>query len=84
MHYFAVWKEILCRKSARKLQGKIIKTTLGGLIVVVTDEVMPIIRDPSGLIWWCPVSCPISWLTSTSAFTRDHAEVVTKIVDNKE
>ena len=58
MHYSAVWKEILCRKSARKLQGKIIKTTLGGLIVVVTDEVMPIIRDPSGL--YMVVSCVLS------------------------
>ena len=27
---------------------KVIRTTLGELIVAVTDEVMPIIRDPSG------------------------------------
>jgi hypothetical protein len=30
-------------------QRKVIRTTLGELIVAVTDEVMPIIRDPSGL-----------------------------------
>jgi hypothetical protein len=30
-------------------QQKIIRTTLGELIVAVTDEVMPIIRDPSAL-----------------------------------
>jgi hypothetical protein len=30
-------------------QRKIIRTTLGELIVAVTDEVMPIIRDSSGL-----------------------------------
>ena len=30
-------------------QREIIRTTLGELIVAVTDEVMPIIRDPSGL-----------------------------------
>ena len=29
-------------------QRKIIRTTLGELIVAVTDEVMPIIRNPSG------------------------------------
>jgi len=28
-------------------QRKIIRTTLGELIVALTDEVMPIIRDPS-------------------------------------
>jgi hypothetical protein len=30
-------------------QRKIIRTTLGELIVAVTDEVMPITRDSSGL-----------------------------------
>ena len=29
-------------------QRKIIRTTLGDLIVAVTDEVMPIIGDPAG------------------------------------
>jgi hypothetical protein len=29
-------------------QRKIIRTTLGELIVAVTDEVMPIMRNPSG------------------------------------
>jgi hypothetical protein len=29
-------------------QRKVIRTTLGDLIVAVTDEVMPIIRDPAG------------------------------------
>ena len=30
-------------------QRKAIRTTLGELVVAVTDEVMPITRDPSGL-----------------------------------
>jgi hypothetical protein len=30
-------------------QRKIIRTTLGELIVAVTDEVMPIMRNPSGV-----------------------------------
>ena len=30
-------------------QRKVIRTTLGELIVAVTDEVMPIIRNPSGV-----------------------------------
>jgi hypothetical protein len=30
-------------------QRKLIRTTLGDLIVAVTDEVVPIVRDPSGL-----------------------------------
>jgi hypothetical protein len=37
------------QKEKTMRQGKIIKTTLGELIVAVTDEVRPIIRDPSGL-----------------------------------
>ena len=39
-------------------QRKIIKTTLGELIVAVTDEVRPIIRDRSGL--YMVVSCILS------------------------
>jgi hypothetical protein len=30
-------------------QQKIIKTTLGELVVAVTDEVMPFVREPSAL-----------------------------------
>ena len=33
-------------------QRKLIRTTLGDLIVAVTDEVVPIVRDPSGLYWF--------------------------------
>jgi hypothetical protein len=42
---------ILIRLQSEKTmrQRKIIRTTLGELIVAVTDEVMPIIRDSSGL-----------------------------------
>ena len=29
-------------------QRKVIRTTLGDLIAAVTDEVMPILRDPAG------------------------------------
>jgi hypothetical protein len=32
-------------------QRKIIRTTLGELIVAVTDEVMPIVGDPSGRMY---------------------------------
>jgi hypothetical protein len=39
-------------------QRKVIRTTFGELIVAVTDEVMPIIRDPSGL--YMVVSCVLS------------------------
>jgi len=39
-------------------QREIIRTTLGELVVAVTDEVMPIIRDPSGL--YVVVSCILS------------------------
>jgi hypothetical protein len=38
-----------CVEQKNMRQRKVIKTTLGDLIVAVTDEVMPIIRDPSGL-----------------------------------
>jgi hypothetical protein len=36
-------------KGENMRQRKIIKTTLGELIVAVTDEVMPVIGDRSGL-----------------------------------
>jgi hypothetical protein len=39
-------------------QRKVIRTTLGELIVAVTDEAMPIIRDPSAL--YMVVSCILS------------------------
>ena len=39
-------------------QREIIRTTLGELVVAVTDEVMPVIRDPSGL--YMVVSCILS------------------------
>ena len=38
-----------CVEQKNMRQRKVIKTTLGDLIVAVADEVMPIIRDPSGL-----------------------------------
>jgi hypothetical protein len=37
---------------------KVISTTVGELIVAVTDEVMPFIRDPSGL--YKVVSCVLN------------------------
>jgi hypothetical protein len=37
------------RRGKNHAGTKLIKTTLGELIVAVTDEVMPIIRDPSRL-----------------------------------
>jgi hypothetical protein len=40
--------------------AKIIRTTLGELIVAVANEVMLIMRDPSGLTPWCLLSCLIS------------------------
>jgi hypothetical protein len=39
-------------------QRKIIRTTLGDLIVAVTDEVVPIVCDPSGLY------IVVSWILS--------------------
>ena len=42
----------------KTMQRKIITTTLGELIVAVTDEVKPIIRDPSDL--YGVVSCILS------------------------
>jgi hypothetical protein len=44
------------------MQRKIITTTLGELIVAVTDEVKPIIRDPLDL--YGVVSCILSDLLS--------------------
>jgi len=40
-------------------QREIIRTTLGELVVAVTDEVMPIIRDPSGLPLYGGVPYPV-------------------------
>jgi hypothetical protein len=51
---------------------EIIKTTLGELVVVVTDEVMPIIRDSSGL--YMVVSCIVSDLLA-----HHQVRVTTKI-----
>jgi hypothetical protein len=39
-------------------QRKIVRTTLGDLIVAVTDEVVPIVCDPSGLY------IVVSWILS--------------------
>ena len=57
-------------------QRKVIKTTLGDLIVAVTDEVMPIIRDPAGAYM------VVSWVLNdvlTRQRLRDHKHVTTKI-----
>ena len=57
-------------------QRKVIKTTLGDLIVAVTDEVMPIIRDPAGAYM------VVSWVLNgvlTRQRLRDHKNVTTKI-----
>ena len=48
----------MLQKEKTMRQRKIIKTTLGELIVAVTDEVRPIIRDRSGL--YMVVSCILS------------------------
>jgi hypothetical protein len=53
------------RRGKNHAAGKVIRTTLGELIVAVTDEVIPIIRDPSVMYIvmctsWCPLSCRIS------------------------
>jgi hypothetical protein len=50
-------------------QRKVIRTTLGDLIVAVTDEVMPIIRDPAGAY------VVVSWVLNdvlTHQRLRDH------------
>jgi len=52
-------------------QRKIIKTTLGDLIVAVADEVMPIIRDPAGAY------VVVSWVLSdvlARQRVRDHKQ----------
>jgi hypothetical protein len=46
-------------------QRKIIKTTLGDLIAAVTDEVMPVIRDPAGAY------VVVSWVLK-DVLTRQH------------
>jgi hypothetical protein len=51
-------------------QRKIIRTTLGELIVAVTDEVMPISQDPS--VMYPLVSCILSDLLARHR-VRDHA-----------
>ena len=50
-------------------QRKVIKTTLGDLIVAVTDEVMPVIRNPVSAYM------VVSWVLSdvlTRQRLRDH------------
>jgi len=49
-------------------QRKVIRTTLGELIVVVTDEVMPFIRDPSILYM------VVSWILN-DVLARHHVRV---------
>jgi len=52
-------------------QGKVIRTTLGDLIVAVTDEVMPIIRDPAEAYMMVP------WVLNdilTRQRLRDHKQ----------
>ena len=39
----------LCVEGKTIRQQKVIRTTLGDLIAAVTDEVKPLVRDPSGL-----------------------------------
>ena len=39
----------LCVEEKTIRQQKVIRTTLGDLIAAVTDEVKPLVRDPSGL-----------------------------------
>ena len=52
-------------------QRKVIKTTLGDLIVAVTDEVMPTVQDPAGAYM------VVSWVLSdvlTRQRQRDHEQ----------
>jgi hypothetical protein len=54
-------------------QRKVIQTTLGDLIVAVTDEVMPIIRDPADAY------VVVSWVLNdvlTRQRVRDHKQSV--------
>ena len=39
----------IMRREENRAARKVIRTTLGELVVAVTDEVMPVIRDPSDL-----------------------------------
>ena len=50
-------------------QRKVIRTTLGELIVAVTDEVMPFIDDPSSL--YMVVSCVLGDLEANYHLRRD-------------
>ena len=52
-------------------QRKVIRTTLGDLIVAVTDEVMSIIRDPAGV--YVVVSCVVNDVLSHRRL-RDHKQ----------
>ena len=57
-------------------QRKVIKTTLGDLIVAVTDEVMPIVLDPAGAYM------VVSWVLNdvlTRQRVRGSQAVTTKI-----
>ena len=57
-------------------QRKVIKTTLGDLIAAVTDEVMPILRDPAGAYM------VVSWVVNdvlTRQLPRDRKHVTTQI-----
>jgi len=52
-------------------QRKVIKTTLGDLIVAVTDEVMPTVQDPASAYM------VVSWVLSdvlTRQRQRDHEQ----------
>jgi len=56
-------------------QRKVIKTTLGDLVVAVADEVMPIIRDPAGAYM------VVSWVLNdvlTRQRVRDHKQLRAK------
>ncbi len=59
-------------------QRKVIKTTLGDLIVAVADELMPIIRDPAGAYM------VVSWVLNdvlTRQRVRDHKQLRPKYRD---
>jgi hypothetical protein len=56
-------------------QRKVFKTTLGDLIAAVTDEVMPVIRDPAGAY------VVVSWVLKdvlTRQHVRDHKRLRAK------
>ena len=56
--------------------AKVIKTTLGDLIAAVTDEVMPILRDPAGA--YMVVSWVVNDVLNSPASARSQA-VTTQI-----